>query len=280
MKFSQRYGITSPPQKLSMEAMPDQLRAGLWNAVRATFLISDFEEYNYLDPRLSALADSIWGDHFKEPTDSYPDRVNRLTFEIRSRFFEFKWYEVYDFIEFLTNEKFQGGLFYPIDNVSKFAATCNDVLAREMALVRFVNLKLTTISDEQEIVEIETATSSPHAPIAEHFKQALAFLSDRKSPDYKNSIKESISGVEAAAKFATGDSKATLGQALGQLEKNRELHTALAKGFKNLYGWTSDKSGIRHALMDGDTDLSQDDARYMLVSCSAFANYLIASKAD
>ena len=56
------------------------------------------------------------------------------------------------------------------------------------------------------------------------------------------------------------------------------MHTDLKKGFKDLYGWTSDSDGIRHALMEMPT-VDAEDARYMLVSCSAFVNYLIV-KAD
>jgi hypothetical protein len=40
-----------------------------------------------------------------------------------------------------------------------------------------------------------------------------------------------------------------------------------------MYGSTSDAQGIRHALREEPT-LDSDDARFMLVSCSAFVNYL------
>jgi hypothetical protein len=40
-----------------------------------------------------------------------------------------------------------------------------------------------------------------------------------------------------------------------------------------MYGYTSDAEGIRHALMDEPT-LESEDAKFMLVSCSAFVNYL------
>jgi hypothetical protein len=46
-------------------------------------------------------------------------------------------------------------------------------------------------------------------------------MSDWDNPDYRNSIKESVSAVETAAKFVTGEG--TLGSALNKIEK-----TALA----------------------------------------------------
>jgi len=45
-----------------------------------------------------------------------------------------------------------------------------------------------------------------------------------------------------------------------------------------MYGYMSDESGVRHAMM-GEDHLELEDARYMFVTCSAFINYLVV-KAD
>lgn len=52
------------------------------------------------------------------------------------------------------------------------------------------------------------------------------------------------------------------------------IHAAMEKAFTALYGYTSDENGIRHGSMDFSNALAED-AKYMLVSCSAFVNYLI-----
>jgi hypothetical protein len=52
------------------------------------------------------------------------------------------------------------------------------------------------------------------------------------------------------------------------------IHKDLKEGFKKFYHYTSDSDGIRHGLMDEDR-LSSEDAKFMIVSCSAFINYLI-----
>ena len=100
-------------------------------------------------------------------------------------------------------------------------------------------------------------------------------LSDRKEPDYRNSIKESISAVESIAQLVSKSPGATLGDALKVIDKHVDIHPALKKGFLAIYGYTSDSDGIRHALLDAPT-CGFEDAKYMLVSCSAFVNYLIA----
>jgi len=58
------------------------------------------------------------------------------------------------------------------------------------------------------------------------------------------------------------------------------LHPALRKAFSNPYEHTSSAEGTRHALLDEPT-LTFDDAKFMLVSCSAFIKCLVskASKA-
>lgn len=107
----------------------------------------------------------------------------------------------------------------------------------------------------------------------------MSLLSDRSNPDYRNSIKESISAVESACQVITGSKSASLGDALKKLDKNIEIHSALKQAFLKLYGYTSNEDGIRHAIFD-KSEISFSDAKYMLVSCSAFTNYIIGKVAE
>jgi hypothetical protein len=68
----------------------------------------------------------------------------------------------------------------------------------------------------------------------------------------------------------------TLGPALSKLEKSVRIHPALRTGFSNLYGFTNDEKGIRHALLEEPVaQVDEIDALYMLGSCAAFVSYLI-----
>ena len=58
------------------------------------------------------------------------------------------------------------------------------------------------------------------------------------------------------------------------IEDSIGLHPALKRGFLAIYGYTSDEGGIRHAMLE-ETNIAFEDAKYMLVSCSTFINYLI-----
>ena len=112
-----------------------------------------------------------------------------------------------------------------------------------------------------------------------HLTKAIDLLSDKQNPDFRNSIKESVSAVESTARVITGEN--TLGKALNKLEsKGLEINNQLKTGFDKIYAYSNDKSsGIRHAIISAPTEPDFADAKYMLVSCSAFINYLI-SKAD
>ena len=133
-----------------------------------------------------------------------------------------------------------------------------------------VGQEITEITDQNQIAAIQKALEIPLPAVRAHLNAALSMLSDKKKPDYRNSIKESISAVEAACREVAKEPKATLGDALKRITG---LHPALQKAFSSLYGYTNDASGIRHALLE-EANLTKDDASFMLVACSAFVGFL------
>lgn len=154
----------------------------------------------------------------------------------------------------------------------------NIMLEQEKSGYRLLNDKFVNIISDEELQEINKIIDSPYQTVKIHINKALALYSDRKKPDYENSIKESISAVESLCCIITGatGSQATLGSTLKKLEKDGGvvIHGAMKTAFEKLYGYTSDSDGIRHGGIDF-TKAPAEDAKYMLVSCSAFINYLI-----
>ena len=150
----------------------------------------------------------------------------------------------------------------------------NEVFKKEYVGYRFIKGKIRNITDENEIQEIVKASLSPYEEVNFHLDKASERLSDRKNPDYENSIKESISAVEAMCVILL-EEKGELGTLLKKLEKaGIKIHPALKEAFLKLYGYTSDAKGIRHAGSIGGTESTFEEAKFMLVSCSAFINYL------
>ena len=158
----------------------------------------------------------------------------------------------------------------------------NSYLQREYVGYRFIDEQLTPISDDYELEAVKQALDNPYSPVYEHLSKANKLLGDRTSPDYENSIKESISAVEALCEILTGitGKEASLGKLLKKLEDNGVvIHAGLKAAFNMLYGYTSDANGIRHAGNIGGPSSTFEEAKFMLVSCSAFVNYLIAVSA-
>ncbi len=93
-------------------------------------------------------------------------------------------------------------------------------------------------------------------------------------------MKEAISSIEALCKLIVGDPAADLAKALKAITRKVAIHPALSASLEKLYAYTSDGHGIRHALKD-ENSVDCEDAQFMLVTCSAFINYISvkASKA-
>ncbi len=209
---------------------------------------------------LQVLCNRLWLHFFKRPLDTLSDDWDEVCKVLRKFFFEYRWHEVYDFIEFVAQN-------HPNETKNeKFMETCNVFLEREVSAYRLVGGQIVRIVAEEEIEAVEDALQVKIPPVREHLNRSLQMLADRKNPDYRNSIKESISAVEALVKTATKSDKGTLGDLLSVLERQSELHPALKAAFSKLYGYTSDAGGIRHAMLDEDR-VTFDQAKFMLVAC-------------
>ncbi len=274
MKFSERIGIIKAKDTIQVDFMDDDLKNGLWNAVQVFYL--DQVESKYIDQ--SSYRDFfyvLWHNFFKLPLDEIDNWYGTTRLQIREWFYEWEWYEIYDFIEYIT--KIESNT-----SAEKFIIFCNELLEQELSGYRFINGIIAPITSESEVQEIDEAiTNTANVKLIGvkiHLENALKLIANRDSPDYRNSIKESISAVESISKVLSSGSKNSLGSALDKLKGKIEIHPALERGFKQIYGYTSDSDGIRHALME-ESKSDFEDAKYMLVACSAFVNYLLV-KAD
>lgn len=272
--FSERLGYTHKKLVLQHDEVDDAMLAGLWDVIDETFLTDIYAyRHNGYNLRFQKVCTTLWHSFFKQPIDLIPSNPQKSRDIIRKKYFSATFPYHYDLLEFLARiASHERGKTLS----QKFEENCNDILEREKAIFRFVSGKLTPITDEIELREIESAVSNQSPDqVRTHIKSALEKYSDKANPDYRNSIKEAISAVEAAAKIVTGDSSATLGKALNSIEKTHGLDPALKLGLSKIYGWTSGENGIRHAMME-NKEIREPDARFMLVSCSAFANYLLS----
>lgn len=255
--FSERYGYTKIKDSLQKEGIDIELKTTLWNYLYEVI----FSKHD------SLINKKIWKEFLFLPIDTFPPLKNEYIKTIKNIFFDLLyWFKIYNLIEFITRES--------ESYMELFNLQLNPLLIKHCSAYRLINDSIIMLTSEEEIKEIETAINSHVEEINEHLKQSLNLLSDREKPDYRNSIKESISAVECICRKITDEGD--LGKAIAHLaEKGIKLNTRLKTGMSNFYQYTNDKNGIRHSLMDSNEEVNMEEARFMLVTCSAFVNYLL-----
>jgi hypothetical protein len=269
--FSQRYGHSPLATAIQTDSLDKGARIALWNYLNLV-LWGKYGEHPRIKDAINKLTFRLWVVHFNADFDHLPsfgsnnDGPNAYR-SFKTTFFDCEWFKAYDFLEFVVQDLANGEdpLFGP-----PVIQGLNRILERHNCAFRIIDNRIVPLTAPIEIKSVEAAISDPSVKAREHLETALSHLSNRDSPDFRNSIKESISAVEAVCREISGNKNATLSDALKLIDG---IHPALRKGFDSLYGYTSDGSGIRHALKDEST-ATQSEATFMVVVCSAFIGYL------
>ena len=287
--FSDRNGIKPENIEIQLKDFDKRTRVQLQNMINNMYAKTYNYGLNEWDSEIQEFFRYVLGDIYAEPTDVQKRYYATDIFLIINNTINKDSYdEVLTVIEALVQywdsymQKWRPDYYIEYYGYvdSSLYEEANEVFEKEYIGYRFIDEKITPISDKYEVAAVNEALQNIYQPVREHISKANSLLADRENPDYENSIKESISAVEAICEIITGES-GTLGKLLTKVEqKGVYIHSALQSAYKVLYGYTSDASGIRHARKLGGVDSTFAEAKYMLVACSAFVNYLMILNAD
>lgn len=276
--FSERYGYTKPSDVIIRERITPEIE----NAICSCYdrLSNSLRRFSLGGGHIVNLEKYIWV-YFLNNREAKFYRSDDCYHLSAIPFFENcsnEWYSKLDLIEFIIGYldskcgKFHG--YHRI--VITYIDELNSEFKRHNFAYRIIDKKIVEITSENEIVSIETAMANSSKNVQLHLNKALELYSLRPIGDYRNSIKEAISAVEAYCREKTNEE--TLGKALNKLEGlGLTIPKMLKVAFEKLYAYTNQPdTGIRHALMDdeGKYTPSSEEALFMLVSCSSFLNYL------
>ena len=285
MNFAERNGFAEE-KTIQIDEMDAGLRNRLFNAVHKYWGSSSMihQELAYVVDRLG-LRDEGYDVANWRKIDSIMLRETENTpwympYEVIELFFEAMRFECRVCGNYRFCKSIKTGNMDFCDELSwvdAMPAVLNVILEEEKSGYRLINEKFVNITNKAELDSLHQASNSPYHSVNIHMRKAMQLYSDRKNPEYENSIKESISAVEAMCCIITGmnGGTTTLGAAIKKLENHGiVIHAALRDAFSKMYGYTSDSNGIRHGGIDFK-NAPAEDAKYMLVSCSAFVNYLL-----
>ena len=276
--FSERKKLKSFSDIVQTNNLNERTRNKLFSIIRDIIV----ELSSCVDGCLDVLIEYIYEELFSLTKAHIPlnyskihydyDKVIDILYDIYSNY---EYNEVFDFIEGLIKAVNSVDQINPYIYKYEFqvVARCNKTFIEENVNYRIVNNIITDLVSENEIKEIDNIINNKNKVVSNHVEKALELL--YQSKDYDNSIKESISAVEGMCQILTGNDNATLGDCLKKLKDS--IHPAMKDAFLKLYGYTSDANGIRHANGLGEGDSTFAEAKYMLVSCSSFINYLSES---
>lgn len=290
--FSEKYRIEELPAALQLTEFDERTRVlisnKLFELLENIFEDDDYKyRYGYGDDGEHSFCKQILSEvfmrktHLQYATSKFQWREVFIDF-IDKAISEANYNNVLDLVWYICNwikENYQAKTEYGYGYTEigdEAYLLINDLFEREYVGYRFIGGIITPITCETEFAAVEDAIVVPFEGCRVHISKALQYLSDRENPDYKNSVKESISAVECLCKIITGKEHASLGDALIIMEKRRGLKGQLKEALTKLYSYTNDKGGIRHADGLFVSDVTFEEAKFMLVSCSAFVNYLIA----
>ncbi len=271
VNFSERHGYRPDRSRLhQLEEVDDRLRNAIWNFLLERFFLIESKSEIY------ELVSSVWIEVAGERSDALPSKVDLIWGGVtsgpavdflREWYLNAFWYEVYDILDHVLRK-------YPVE---KNTSDANAMLSREGSAYRFAGSGIVPITSEEELNAIESAAQlpDPFHGASQHIAQAVALLSNRTTPDFRNAIKESISAVESAVRVAVGDERGDIDKGLEKLA----LHNQLGQAWKNMFNWTSDEDGVRHGSK-GTPQVGLSEARYMVVTCSAFVNYLAVKSTE
>ena len=185
-----------------------------------------------------------------------------------------EWFKVYDIIEAIHNRIYKDDERYRFSTnvAARYAEAVNEFFIEEGIGWQLVEGHIVTRGTEAFEAVVTEATAALEASerptAAKHLHEALQDLSRRPEADLPGAVYHAMGSLECVARDLTGDSKATLGEALkrypGLLPK--PLDTALSQ----IWGYASNEA--RHVQEGRETN--RQEAELLVGLAAALSTYL------
>lgn len=186
------------------------------------------------------------------------------------------WFIKIDVIEWMFKYLYDNLTEEEIYKLDKCISSLNKEFDRHNYGYRIIKGLFIETTSCEELQSIEYTLSIADNNIVTHLQQAISSISpSNQKPDYRNSIKESISAVGSFLRKQFGGN--TMGNALNNMERKHPnfLHKFIIRAIENLYTYTNqEETGIRHELLSQACIPDHSDAMFMIVQASSIINYI------
>lgn len=269
--FATRNGFVEPRFEIQDRELDKVTRKDIWNITYAVWTNLNDEGAGYEIAKTFSRA--VWTEFFDQLLDEYQNQGQSIT-KVKHVILDWaapSWHALSLLAFIVENDYFDY-------HAALYEESLNEIFVKHLVGWRFIDGQLVRLDSELEVAAVSEAMEDTRGETAfegsrHHLKQAVSKLSDLENPDYPNSVKESISAVEAMVEHITGEG--VLSKGLKKLSAaGIDVHPALLTGWDKLYGWTSDEGGVRHSTKV-IPNVDQATARFMLVSCAGFVTFLI-----
>ena len=272
LPFSQREGLVPIPPQLKLGEVSEELRRLLEYYFNGEIIRGS----NYWgNDRLCCFKES----HNKLARDFYVKflslSIENFSYDpkgideaLRKALGELDFAALFDLVEFFVRHS---------ATTTQFKSDLKNAFTEARAAYRIIDSKIVAIgTGEQGKAYVRAVANTEQSNVPSARTHLLEAGEKLRRGDWAGSVRESIHSVEATAvKLAPNTD--TLGKALQVIEKKQHLHGALKSAFGQLYGYSSDEEGVRHALvLDGKPNVTEADALFMLGACASFVSYLLA----
>jgi hypothetical protein len=263
LTFEQAEGAEPLPSQLKLKDISSELRARLWRVFYGLF-----PQSQYLGGTFEELFYDWHVTHQFKADDDFSDQTKRWINEVKLIFTYGDYIRIFGFIQWVLRHPNKPTMLeIPVEAALRASRAAYAVIDGDTIIPIGSDAERETL----EHAFADLAASEFHGARA-HLRNAGSELT---AGEYGPSIRESIHAVEAVARVLEPSARA-LAPALAKLEGKVRVHHNLHVGFCQLYNFTSDEKGIRHALLDErEAKVDETDALYMLGSCAAFVSYLI-----
>jgi hypothetical protein len=260
LTFEQAEGAEPLPTQLQLCEVSRELRTRLWSIFYKA-LENHSANYCVQEPLLTILYD-LHVERWCRPADEFTSSIGYWVVELKAVFMEGDYIQIFGLTQWMLRRRNQ-----PYRLLEDLHYALHITRAAYAVFDRDTIIPIGSEAERDTLARAfaDVAASEFHGARV-HLRNAGSELTAGR---YGPSIRESIHAVGAVARVLAPGAQ-TLAPALSKLEKSVRIHPALAKGFRNLYGFTSDENGIRHELLDEPVaQVDETDALYMLGSCVA-----------